>query len=642
MTRSTSQMQIKRGGTFALLANLALLSSLSAGARAADPPGATIRPGETVAWSGGPLTGTATAGPEFGLPDRCTSATCHDFMLDVRVPSPADPGSIAYVQVRLQTADPNQLSLFIYPPPGDTSARFVSAQRATRLLAPQRGTWRIRVACTATGSAANPLTQFVPDPCLNTTFAATATTGAVSLPVAIRHRAGGVPDTSPFRQPAPRGHIFDTGVNGLEPSIGLTSDGTIFTDGGASVLRPWIVRSTDRGKTWADVSPTVFGVRTQPGTLDPILYADKRTSRVFSVQQTPPPGNCVDIAFTDDGGHTWTTNPLGECGTADHETLFAGPPVSSPTLGYPNVVYYCAIGGGDSEPTSTSTSCDKSLDGSLTFAPTGSPAFADPGSGTGFLGVPGLCDGASGHGVVGADGTVYLPKGWCGEPWIAISHDEGFTWTRKQVANNGMPIFADGDPDHEARAAVDAQGNVYYLWVAHDRLAYLSVSRDEGKSWSQPLMVAPPGVNETSLPAIDVGASGKIAMVFLGTKNSPGPRPDGTFPGEGDCPPATDACNGDPPQYANTIWNGYLTVTDEALAPSPLFVSVPVNDSADPLIRGACGPIRCQAEFDFIDVIVGPDGTPWGGFVDGYVPGVGSEFGGAGLVGRMDGGPSLR
>src|SRR5437879_722166 len=108
MTRSTGKMQMKRRRAFALVATLALLWSLSLAARAADRPGATIRPGETVTWSGGPLTGTATAGPEFGLPDRCTSATCDDFMLDVRVPPPADHSSTAYVQVRLQTPDPNQ------------------------------------------------------------------------------------------------------------------------------------------------------------------------------------------------------------------------------------------------------------------------------------------------------------------------------------------------------------------------------------------------------------------------------------------------------------------------------------------------------------------------------------------------------
>src|SRR5439155_8890922 len=107
----------------------------------------SIRPGETVAWSGGPLTGTATAGPEFALPDHCAPSTCKDLLLDVRVPSPADHRFLSYVQIQIQTADPNQLSLFVYPPPGDTSGRFLTAQKASRLLAPQRGTWRIRVAC---------------------------------------------------------------------------------------------------------------------------------------------------------------------------------------------------------------------------------------------------------------------------------------------------------------------------------------------------------------------------------------------------------------------------------------------------------------------------------------------------------------
>ncbi len=98
----------------------------------------------------------------------------------------------------------------------------------------------------------------------------------------------------------------------------------------------------------------------------------------------------------------------------------------------------------------------------------------------------------------------------------AISRDEGGTWTRVQVANLGAP-------HHEAGVAADKQGNIYYLWIVKDRLSYLVVSTDRGKTCSEPQMVAAPGVNEASLPSIAVGDTGGVAISYMGTTESPGP-----------------------------------------------------------------------------------------------------------------------
>ncbi|MGH9198105.1 MAG: hypothetical protein ACRD1T_20525, partial [Acidimicrobiia bacterium] len=94
--------------------------------------------------------------------------------------------------------------------------------------------------------------------------------------------------------------------------------------------------------------------------------------------------------------------------------------------------------------------------------------------------------------------------------------------------------------------------------------------------------------------------------------------------------------------YESATWNGYLMVTDNPLAKAPIFYSGTVNDPKDPFVAGRCGPGRCQAVYDFIDVVIGPDGTAWGAFVDGC-PG-GSCAGGAGeaVVGRLVGGPRLK
>ena len=53
------------------------------------------------------------------------------------------------------------------------------------------------------------------------------------------------------------------------------------------------------------------------------------------------------------------------------------------------------------------------------------------------------------------------------------------------------------------------------------------------------------------------------------------------------------------------------------MARRPLFYSVSVNEPSDPLLRGACPQTKCGPVYDFIDVVVAPDDTVWGAFVDG-------------------------
>ena len=197
-------------------------------------------------------------------------------------------------------------------------------------------------------------------------------------------------------------------------------------------------------------------------------------------------------------------------------------------------------------------------------------------------------DGAVGHGFVGDDGTVYLPRGWCGQPFLSISKDEGLTWDQVQVAENGAK-------GHEAGIAADGKGNLYYTWIGGDDLPYFAISRNGGKKWSKPLMVGAPGVNEVTLPTLDVGDPGKIAIAYMGSENSRYAK----------CAP--DCSQGD---YAGVKWNGYMTMTADLFSKNPVFYSGNVNNEVDPMALGACGPRRCYEAYDFIDVVVGFDGSP--------------------------------
>jgi hypothetical protein len=432
----------------------------------------------------------------------------------------------------------------------------------------------------------------------------------------------------------PDARMSRLGIGSGEPTVGVTNNGWVFTSAFQTNTRVEVMRSKDQGKSWEVVSPQIGGRNTHLLSLDPYTWVDNRlsdkdASRVFTIDLTV---SCSFVSFSDDGGETWTTNPLG-CGRPvnDHQTLFGGPPKTSTPVGYENLIYYCWND-------VASSACGKSITGGITWTPTGSPAFAgfDPASDEGVDGVPGLCGGLHGHGFVDSKGNVYLPRGYCGRPYLAISRDEGATWETHEINSKT------GDGDADPSVTVDEKGNIYYLWVGADRLPYLSISKNAGKSWSKPMMVGAPGVNEANVPAIDVGKPGHIALTYMGTENGPNkPRYGESCRADNSCPQTED--------YQKTTWNGYMTISTNVLDNEPVFWTTTVNDPADPMLRGTCGPGRCSGRIpgilDFIDIVIDPLGRVWGAYVDECTTicvQSGANFGGEGVMGTLDGAPKLR
>lgn len=398
---------------------------------------------------------------------------------------------------------------------------------------------------------------------------------------AVAHYAGGEPiNQGRIAKAAPDARLYRLGQNAWEPSIGVDGDGNVFFQVRTPELRPEVVRSIDEGNTWQIVSPTIAGVPAQPISLDPFLYLDKDTGRVFT-NNIPPDLTCQPVSFSDDVGESWDTSQI--CGHFDHQNMFTGPAVTSEPIGYPNLVYYCAINLVMLSGTSTATTCSKSLDGGTTWIHTGEPAYLtslpprEDQTGT-------ICNGAVGHGYADHLGTLYLPRVWCGQPYVAISRDEGLSWDQVQVADIGGVA-------HEASVVVDSGDNILFTWIGEDRLPYLAISRDAGLTWEEPLMIAAPGVHRTSLPKMDIGGDGRIAVAYVGTDT-------------------------DSEDSADWTWNAYITMSFEPLAERPVFYTGSVNDPADPVTIGECGTLRCNTLGDFFDVKFGPDGTPWAAFVD--------------------------
>jgi hypothetical protein len=432
---------------------------------------------------------------------------------------------------------------------------------------------------------------------------------------AVAHTAGGKKVAAPGR--VPKAETFAVGYPAGEPTLAITKNGDLFFPSidVYDVNHVEVVRSTNEGKSWKEVSARTLGQNRHAVSLDPYVYVDEGTDRLFNIDLTVA---CSILSISDDHGKSWTTNPLA-CGRAvnDHQTLFAGPPARSPTVGYESIVYYCWND-------VASTSCSKSLDGGLSFHPTGSPVFTGVQPSAGDDDEVPFCGGLAGHGVVDNSGTVYLPKESCLQPWLGISHDEGATWENVKVSRKSA-----GDGILDPSVAVDRRGNVYYVWTGGDRRIYLSVSKNGGKKWSKPAVVDAPKVREANIATITAGKPGKVAIAYYGSENSPWRH---------SCE-GNDKCDGE--NWQEATWNGYMAVSKDALSKSPTFYSAAVNPDSDPLMLGHCGPGRCQNVFDFIDVVLHPDGTPYATFVDGCYDTCsakgGASNGNAGLVARLNG-----
>lgn len=405
-----------------------------------------------------------------------------------------------------------------------------------------------------------------------------------------------------------RGRPLETSFNyigreALEPTIGVTTDGVAFEtaatfdtlpSGFPSTGRTEVMRSTDGGVTWENVQPRIpvgwqdddeidgdehQGYTTLPPvTLDPYVYVDTDTNRVLNPELYV---GCTWLNFSDDNGETWVSNPVA-CGNPvnDHQTVVAGnPPPNLTTIGYPNVLYYCFN-------RVTDASCGRSLDGGITWTPTGFPSYLGVDAEAGRL-----CGGLHGHIVTDSEGRLFVPRARCagfgGNPTVAVSEDGGTTWQRFTI-NDRLDVVG-----HEVTMAVDSADNLYAIWFSDHgtlQLPWLSHSMDHGATWSEPLMVAPPGVAQVNFPTIDAGSPGRIAITFPGTTV-------------------------DDPDDDIRPWNSYLVISTTALSRSPIFQSKIANPPDDPVHRGDCRG-RCSGMFDFLDIVVSPAGQAWATAVD--------------------------
>lgn len=385
------------------------------------------------------------------------------------------------------------------------------------------------------------------------------------------------------------------GADTFEPTLGVAPDGAIYysmtpVSGVAIGFGTGVWRSDDGGATWTDVSPKIAGVRMPPETNDPYVYVDDQTGRVFQFAMAPIL-TCTIASHSDDRGASWMTNARG-CGDAppyDHQTMVAAKSRTGlPTVGYPSILHQCvnAVWG---------ATCSRSLNGGLSWEH----------SGVAYLNTPITTVATEGRAAYGAqhghlaaapDGTLYLPTHFAvTTPHVAISRDDGTTWELVQVSDKASAFI---DP----AVAVDTAGNAYFVFTDPEGRAWLSVSTDAGRTWSDETLVTPPGVT-SNLATIAAGAPGAIAIAYAGTDDLANGFKTTGYPSNTTL-------------MRNVRWDAYLAVSVDALSGAPTIETTIANPATDPIVRGACGPGRCPGLVDFIDVQIGGDGRPYAAFVD--------------------------
>ena len=395
---------------------------------------------------------------------------------------------------------------------------------------------------------------------------------------AVAHRPGATKITvDSARAPVPCVTVAGNAIEGA--TIGVTRSGTVFfasieqnPDGRRVIVDPSVVaRSTDGGQSWQNIVPG-GGPISPHGSLSTWLRVDHRTSRLWYATPAAPCGGTV--SWSDDDGRTWGHTPNIGCPAQGGVGFMEGPAPAGTEAprGYPHVVYYCANAQDGDESVLV---CHKSLDGGRGWSQAGTTPDPVPAQ----QGCPPQHLRTTRAGEVGPDGVLYFPTWGCDDRSIglAVSSDQGRTWTRRHA------LDAEVQDIYPPAMAIDADGTLYIAWKGAHGLPYLVVSRDKGRSWTPPAMIAPPGVDSMRRLGIVARGSGHVVVSYLASTDE------------------------------GASYDAYMTVSRNAADREPTFWSAPVNHPASSVLnRGASESFAERIQL--LRGHIADDGTPWAAF----------------------------
>ncbi|HIG03525.1 MAG TPA: exo-alpha-sialidase [Candidatus Poseidoniales archaeon] len=390
-----------------------------------------------------------------------------------------------------------------------------------------------------------------------------------------------------------QGSYYSIGMTTFEPTMGITSADNLYMasygngPGGSTAVVQCsglieMVSLVDYACQNA-YNPTIPIVNSN----DPYIYVDPWTDRIMKFDMHALLGMTVE--WSDNEGDSWKPSTIATSvySVQDHQTIGSSPYEAAL---YETTWVYC-INGNAPHPL-----CSTSFDGGWTWTPEVSGAPLDCQSGGLTAHIEGANNGNFYRGNIGCNGEGYS---------IYRSTNGGLTWTE-----HPLPTEVSGSADtwngEEAQIGVDEDNNLHAMWMGLDNMPYYAYSRDNGDTWSEAMMIAPPaGLNGTGFPVVTAGDGGKVAFGYVGD-------------GGGDS------------------WNAYITILTDAFSENPLFTTVQVNLPEDPIDTTAdCGYNRCGGLGDFLDMRVDQHGRPWFALAHN----LGGEMG---IFATFTDGPSLR
>jgi hypothetical protein len=409
-------------------------------------------------------------------------------------------------------------------------------------------------------------------------------------------------DGSPATATPPVACSNYTGYGAQEPHIVVAPDGDVFEQparvptGKPMQQQGGIAwgHAADGGGAWELLLPEGHTFQTN----DNSIQVDPETGRLFlsiptgyptrttdplGVGQLLAPGEAEILTSTPAGHYAdWKATTMTGLVGIENPRFTTGPaPAGQPEpVAGERMTYWCTnTNPAGASPPILGRVCYRSLDGGASWQQ-GALLFT--------VGVPQHPEcGANGEKFAAIDGN-YPYAGPDGRLWtmvqcgtttfLARSDDEAATFPVLH-RQDGSPVtipFTSTSGSREMR--IDASGNLYAMERDGSALL-LRISRDGGLTWTPPLNLTAPSARNAAVGQwqMAVRGTGKLAVSYLAANPAGGQ-------------------------------DGYITVTDDALAADPTFFGSTVNDPATPLVTST-GPGD-----DFIDLDLAADGTPWAAF----------------------------
>ena len=389
------------------------------------------------------------------------------------------------------------------------------------------------------------------------------------------------------------GTYYGIGMSTFEPTMGITlTDTMVMTSWGNGPAGSTAIVSCDLIGMYDTLSYSCENkydpLIPVPNSNDPYVYVDPWTGRIMKFDMHALLGMTVE--WSDNDGDSWSpiTVATDIRSVQDHQTIAS---TNASTALHPTTWMFC-INGNAPHPL-----CSASFDGGNTWTPESSGAPISCGSG-----------GLTAHLVGSVDGNFYRGNTGCSGEGYSVyrTTNAGLTWTEHE-----LPTSESGTADtwnaEEAQVEVDSEGNVHAMWMGLDNMPYWSYSRDQGETWSNATMIAPPiNLSGTGFPVVVAGDAGTVAFGYVGET-------------EGE----------------DEVWNAYLTYATDAFNETPLLTTVQLNADDDPIDTVTdCGYNRCGGLGDFLDIRVDAYGRTW--FA------LSHNIADIGIFATFDVGPSLR